>query len=290
MNLQQIKYFLALADELHFWRTSEKIFITQSALSRHIKSIEGELGLELFERDKRNVKLTKAGEFLRDEYSRILTDFESVTRHAKQIAAGEMGTIRVGHPASIAFSVLPEFLRGLAQKHPGVAAQMIEVEATDVANALLTHRIDLAFNRELGRSNELAARLLMTENFALVVPASHSLSQKVRVDLRELEDEKFVLPSLDGKSEHVAQLNAIFREAGFSPQVRFESDFGATLLGLVAKGLGISLMPISYSHYLSEEVRFIKIPPTSNLYAIWRSNDKNAVLENFLKVLEDLTN
>jgi DNA-binding transcriptional LysR family regulator len=290
MNLQQIKYFLALADELHFWRTSEKIFITQSALSRHIKSIEGELGLELFERDKRNVKLTKAGEFLRDEYSRILTDFESVTRHAKQIAAGEMGTIRVGHPASIAFSVLPEFLRGLAQKHPGVVAQMIEVEATDVENALLTHRIDLAFNRELGRSNELAARLLMTENFALVVPASHSLSQKVRVDLRELEDEKFVLPSLDGKSEHVAQLNAIFREAGFSPQVRFESDFGATLLGLVAKGLGISLMPISYSHYLSEEVRFIKIPPTSNLYAIWRSNDKNAVLENFLKVLEDLTN
>jgi DNA-binding transcriptional LysR family regulator len=289
MNFQQIEYFLALSDELHFWRTSEKIFITQSALSRHIKSIERELGIELFERDKRNVKLTKAGEFLRSEYSRILTDFESVTRHAKQIAAGEMGTIRIGHPASIAFSVLPEFLRGLAQRHPSVVAQMIEVEATDVENALLNHRIDLAFNRELGRSNELEARLLMTENFALVVPADHWANRKRRIDLSELKDEDFVLPSLAGKSEHVAQLNAIFREAGFAPRVRFESDFGSTLLGLVAKGLGISLMPFSYSHYLTEEVRFIKIPPTSNLYAIWRANDKNAVLENFLKVLEDLT-
>lgn len=290
MNFEQIKYFLALADELHFWRTSEKIFITQSALSRHIKSIERELGIELFARDKRNVKLTKAGKFLRGEYSRILTDFESVTRHAKQIAEGEIGTIRIGHPASITFSVLPGFLRGLAQKHPNVVAQMIDVEATDVEQALLTHRIDLAFNRELGRSKEVEARLVMTENFALVVHADHPISRTTQVDLRELKDEKFVLPTLDGKSEHVAQLNAIFHEAGFTPRVCFESDFGATLLGLVAKGLGISLMPFSYSHYLSEEVRFIKIPPTSNLYAIWRSNDKNAVLENFLKMLEELAN
>ena len=104
MNLQQIQYFLTLADELHFWKTSEKVFITQSALSRHIKSLEQELELQLFERDKRNVKLTAAGEFLQIEFARILTDFENVTRHAKQIAAGEIGTIRIGHPASITFS------------------------------------------------------------------------------------------------------------------------------------------------------------------------------------------
>ncbi|MBX7172668.1 MAG: LysR family transcriptional regulator [Pyrinomonadaceae bacterium] len=287
MNLQQIQYFLALADELHFWKTSEKVFITQSALSRQIKSLEQELGFQLFKRDKRNVQLTGAGEFLRTEFTKILTDFESVTRHAKQIAEGEIGTIRIGHPASITFSVLPKILSELAQKHPNIIAQMFEVDSVDIDTSLLTHRIDLAFNRELPKAKELNSKLLMTENFALVVPANHPINQAKKVNLSELKDEWFVLPSLAGKSEHAAQLRAIFAEADFLPKVRFESDFGATLLGLVAKGLGISVMPFSYSHYLPEEVRFIKIPPTSSLYAIWRTNDKSSVLKNFLQVIEN---
>ena len=286
MNLQQVKYFLALAEELHFWKTSEKVFITQSALSRHIKSLEDELGIQLFERDKRNVKLTSPGEFLQNEFGRILTDFESVTRHAKQIAEGEVGTIRIGHPASITFSVLPEMLLGLAQKHPNIIAQMSEVDATDVDAALLNHRIDMAFNREAGSAKGLESKILMTENFALVVPANHPVNKAKKVNLLDLKDEWFVLPSLQGKSEHAAQLRAIFREAGFEPRVRFESDFGATLLGLVAKGLGISLMPFSYSHYLTDEVRFIKIPATSSLYAVWRTKDISPVLENFLNVID----
>jgi DNA-binding transcriptional LysR family regulator len=286
MDLQQLKYFLALADELHFWKTSEKVFITQSALSRQIKSLENELGIQLFERDKRNVKLTMAGEFLKIEFAKILTDFESITRHAKQIVAGEVGTIRIGHPASITFSVLPKILSELAQKHSNIIAQMFEVDAIDVDNSLITHQIDIAFNRELPKAKELDSKMLMTENFALVVSADHPLNRVETVNLSELKDEWFVLPSLAGKSEHAAQLRAIFEEAEFSPKVRFESDFGATLLGLVAKGLGISVMPFSYSHYLTEQVRFIKIPATSSLYAIWRTEDKNAVLENFLQAIE----
>ncbi len=101
MNLQQIKYFLELADELHFWKTSKKTFITQSALSRQIKNLENEPGIQLFERNKRNVKLTTAGEFLKSKFTEMPADFESITKHAKQIAAGEIGTIRIGHPASI---------------------------------------------------------------------------------------------------------------------------------------------------------------------------------------------
>lgn len=288
MNTQQIRYFLALADELHFWRTSEKVFITQSALSRHIKSLEEELGVRLFERDKRNVKLTDAGEFLKAEFARVLTDFDSVTRRARQIAAGELGTIRIGHPASITFSVLPDILLGLARRHPEIIAQMIEVDAVEVDSSLLTHRIDLAFNREPPGSAHLESRLLLTENFALVVSSGHWAADDARINLSRLKDEWFVLPSLDGKSEHAAQLRAIFQEAGFAPRIRFESDFGATLLGLVAKRLGISVMPYSYSHYMTDEVRFIKLPATSSLYAVWRAKDGNPVLENFLGVIDSI--
>jgi len=288
MDVRQVRYFLALAEELHFWKTSEKVFITQSALSRHIKSLEQELGVLLFERDKRNVKLTDAGTFLRGEFAKILIDLDSVTRRAKQIAAGELGTIRIGHPASITFSILPEILLGLAQKHPEIIAQMIEADAVEVDSSLLTHRIDLAFNREPPGSADLESRLLLTENFALVVPASHRTVGERKIDISGLKDEWFVLPSLDGKSEHAAQLRAIFQDAGFAPRIRFESDFGATLLGLVAKGLGISVMPYSYSHYLTDEVRFIKIPATSSLYAVWRSKDRNPVLANFLRVIDSI--
>lgn len=289
MDLQKLKYFLELADELHFWKTSEKVFITQSALSRQIKSLENELGFPLFERDKRNVKLTAAGEFLQTEFRRILIDFESVTRRAKQISKGEIGTLRIGHPASITFSVLPKILSELAEKHPHILVQMLEVDAVDVDSSLLTHRIDLAFNREITKSKELESKMLMTENFALVVSANHPINQKNKIDLRELKDEWFVLPSLDGQSEHAAQLRAIFAEAGFLPKVRFESDFGATLLGLVAKGLGISIMPFSYSHYLTEEIKFLKLHANSSLYATWRFKEESAVMTNFLKVVDDFT-
>jgi DNA-binding transcriptional LysR family regulator len=127
----------------------------------------------------------------------------------------------------------------------------------------------------------------MTENFALVVSADHPVNKMKKLDLSKLKDEWFVLPSLAGNIEHATQLRIIFSDAGFSPRVRFESGFGSTLLGLVAKGLGISIMPFSYSHYMTDDVRFIKIPATSKLYATWRREDKNPVLVNFLKVLEE---
>ncbi|HEY8562664.1 MAG TPA: LysR substrate-binding domain-containing protein [Pyrinomonadaceae bacterium] len=287
MNLRQIKYFLSLADELHFWRTSEKMFITQSALSRHIKGLEQELGLKLFERDKRNVRLTAAGEFLREEYKKLVGEFESVSRHARQIAAGEVGSLRVGHPASITFSVLPEILLALSRKHPQITAQMFELMATDFDAALLGYHIDAGFNREPGKAAGLASKELLRENFALVVPARHRLAVENKIDLREVENEWFVLPSLAGKSEHVEQLRAIFDRSRFAPKVRYESDFGATLLGLVAKGLGISLMPFSYSHHSPPGVRFIKIEPTTSLYLIWRRRDENAALRNFLEVVQN---
>jgi|JI6StandDraft_1071083.scaffolds.fasta_scaffold145210_1 DNA-binding transcriptional LysR family regulator len=288
MQIHQIEYFLALANELHFWKTSEKVFITQSALSRHIQSMEDELGFSLFERDKRNVKLTPAGEFLRDQYRKLLNDYESVTRRAKLISTGDIGTLRIGHPASITFSVLPDLLLVLNQQHPHIVAQLIEVDAIDVDPYLLSHRIDIAFNRELAKSVELASFQLMNENFALVVPVQHRFAKRSQLkmqDLIKLQDEEFVLPALNGKSEHAAQLRSIFEIAGFAPKIRVESDFGVTLLGLVAKGVGISIMPISYAHHLNHAVHFVQLPASSSLLAIWRTADHNPVLQIFLRIM-----
>lgn len=285
MDLQQVKYFLALADELHFWRTSEKMFITQSALSRHIQSLEAELGVTLFTRTNRSVKLTTAGEFLRGEYAKLLTEFESVGRHARQIDAGEEGGLSIGHPASITFSTLPELLAKLSEHHPNVTVEMHELDAYEFDQALVDYRIDIAFNRELPLIKGLTYQKMFTENFALVVPNSHPLAKKRKIDAAKLKDEWFVLPSLSGRSEHITQVKTFFQNAGFTPRVRHESALGDTLLGLVSKGLGISLMPFSYSYHATTGVKFIKIDATTNLYAIWRENDENPVLKNFLKIV-----
>lgn len=284
MNIQQIRYFLALSDELHFWRTSEKMFITQSALSRQIQSLEAEIGVLLFERNRRSVRLTAAGEFLKKEFTRVVEDLDNLSHRAREIAEGEIGVVRIGHPASITFSVLPTILGRLGSKHPHIAVQMFEVDSGDVDSSLQNHRIDIAFNREITKSPELVSTHLMTETFAIVTSSGH---EKV-AGLAELRDEWFVLPSLAGHSEHAAQLRAIFADAGFTPKVRFESDFGATLLGLVAKGLGVSLMPVSYSHYQTDEVRFTPIRFASDLYATYRRDDECTVLGNLLEVIGEV--
>lgn len=289
MNFQQLQYFLALADELHFWRTSEKTFITQSALSRHIRTIERELGIQLFERNNRNVKLTKAGEFLRDEFRKLLDDFESLTRHAQQIAAGEIGMLRIGHPASITFSLLPDLISAFRHKHPNLTAQMIELPGTDFDTALLSYHIDIGLNREPNKTKGLTSKQILTENFALVVPVAHPLANKETIDLAEAKDERFILPFSTGRSEHAARIRSLFEEAGFIPQVYFESDDGGTILGLITRGLGISVLPFSYFHHSRDEVRFIKLQATTSVYAVWRGNDENAGLKNFLNVMESFT-
>jgi LysR family transcriptional activator of glutamate synthase operon len=110
MDLQQIRYFLALARELHYWKTAEKMNITQSALTRRIQSLENELGLLLFERNKRNVKLTPAGKFLRAKWEVELNEIEYIHQFAKQIHLGENGTIKIAHPDSISASIMPDIL------------------------------------------------------------------------------------------------------------------------------------------------------------------------------------
>ena len=106
MDLQRIKYFLALAEQLHYWKTAEKVNITQSALTRQIQSLENELGLQLFERNKRNVKLTPAGKFLKEKWEVELSELEYIHQFAKQIHLGERGTITIAHPDSISASIL----------------------------------------------------------------------------------------------------------------------------------------------------------------------------------------
>jgi DNA-binding transcriptional LysR family regulator len=294
LNLNQIRYFLGLARELHFWNASEKMHIAQSSLSRQIKALEDELGIRLFERNKREVKLSVAGAFLDQEWQRMLAEIDNVHLHARQISRGEAGRIRIGHVGSVAHSTLPELLDAVGRQYPKLTVGLSELPAEKISQALLEFQIDIGLIREGATDKRLEAVLLSKEPFALVLPDNHPLalpedhSQASNgfQGMGELKDEYFILPPLRTGDGYIETLLNIFRQYGFYPKTRFESNFGATILSLVAKGLGISLLPSSYARLGASGVRFILIPHEVSLYLVFRRGDPDPTMKLFMETVK----
>ncbi|RZK65546.1 MAG: LysR family transcriptional regulator, partial [Pedobacter sp.] len=173
MNIQQIKYFLALSDELHYWNTAAKMNITQSALSRQIQSLENELGLLLFERNKRNVKLTPAGRFLKDKWEVQLSEIEYIHQSAKQIHLGESGTIKIAHPDSISASIIPDILAKISIKYPQLQVELLQILYENQQEFLRNYKIDLAITRDINIISGLKSKKIYTDHLALVIPENH---------------------------------------------------------------------------------------------------------------------
>jgi len=287
MEIQQIKYFLALSEELHFWKTAERMFITQSALSRQIKVLEDELGIQLFERSKRSVKLTEAGAFLRDQWRPMLDEINRIHLQARKIHDGAFGSVKIGYPGSIAYSFMPELITSISRTFPELKVDLVEPTDISFEQLLLNYQMDIAFRRDPAQNTSLLSTYLYSEPFALVVPANHYLNEQNLKGLHDLQDEKFILSSLSQTTFYTASLRQIFEDHNFNPNVYIETDFGGMILGLVSKELGVSILPHSYSFSAPPNVRFIPLPYKVNLYVTWRRDDKSPVLRNILQQVQD---
>jgi DNA-binding transcriptional LysR family regulator len=288
MELQQIRYFLALADELHFWNTAEKLYLTQSALSRQIKALEDELGVLLFVRTKRNVKLTEAGTYYREQWLRLMQDIDRVHRQAKNLHDGAVGTMRIGYPGSIAHSFLPELMAAMAHSLPDVRIELVEPTDISFEALLLNYQMDIGFRRDPAQNPALSSACLYTEHFALIIPDAHPLRQETFRGLQDVKGERFILSGLHHKTFYVSSLHQIFNDYQFQPDVYIESDFGGIILGLVAKGLGMTILPGSYIHSAPPGVRFITLPHQTHLYVTWRKDDERPLLKNVLKEVQQV--
>ena len=289
MDIQQIRYFLILAKELHFWRTSEKVYITQSSLSRRIKALEDELGVELFERNKRNVKLTEAGRFLKDKWEVLIDEIDRSNMHAKKIDEGATGYINICYPGSISFSFLPAVLERISNTLPQLKMDLMEPTDQNHGNLLLNYKIDLAFSREAVKNPAIIAKQLYAENICLVVPESHRLNDKNFKNIQQLKDEKFIISGIHYTTFYSSLLRSLFQEAEIEPHVSIESDFGSMILGLVAKNIGISILPKSFKMAGMPGIRFIDMEQEIDLFINYRKDDKSPVLKNVLSIVESLS-
>lgn len=278
MTIQQIRYFLVLAEELHFWKTSEKVYISQSSLSRQIQALEEELGFMLLERDKRNVKLTEAGKFLQERWSILLDEMERAQTQAKKISMGSSGLISIAYPGSISSSFLPELLRTFTAEMPEMKIEL--VEPTDASNEklLLDYHIDIAFSRDSVQHPVLSSKKLYSEPVCLVVPEDHWLNEETYQVFGSLKGESFILSGLHHTTFFASLLRRIFSTYGFEPKTHIETDFGGLILNLVANGLGISILPYSFQFGNHSGVRFIKLSEEVDLYINWRKKDEKEVI------------
>jgi LysR family transcriptional regulator, benzoate and cis,cis-muconate-responsive activator of ben and cat genes len=291
MELRQLEYFLGVANELHFSKAAEKLFIAQPALSRQIQALEENLGVLLFERDKRNVKLTPAGEYLREEATGVLSQLENITKRTQLIHKGEEGELRIGHPGSAIYSVIPPLLSKLRNDFPQIKANLSEILEDDLFGFLKNYQIDVGFIRETFVDIELNTKVLQEESFALILPENHWLTSENFESLSQVRDEPFVLPPRHTGSTYYDLLIRMCEREGFSPNVVHESIHGATILRLVEYNLGVSIMPISYRLSTAMRVKFIElcnIPERTQLSMAWRKNDTNPILQNFLKVADEM--
>tara|TARA_R110001606_G_scaffold166035_1_gene310496 strand:- start:341 stop:1213 length:873 start_codon:yes stop_codon:yes gene_type:complete len=283
MTIQQIKYFLALANELHFWKTSEKVFISQSSLTRQIQSLEDEIGIQLFERDKRNVKLTDAGIFLQKQWIVLIKDFDQIQKQAKKIDEGITGFVSISYPGSIANKFLPNFLEALNSKLPDLKLELTEPTDENHEKLLVNFKTDIAFGRDKINNINIDYLKLNSEPISLVVPKNHWITKENLSEFSKLKDEKFITAGLHKSTFFASILRNFFNKNNFEPKTIIESDFGGMILNLVSKEIGISILPSSFKHANSENVRFIDLDEEIDLFINWRKNDPNKTI---LKVIE----
>ena len=285
MELRQLRYFVAVAEELHFRRAAERLHISQPPLSQQIRSLEDELGFALLVRTRRRVELTAAGEaFLRDARS-ILGELDGAVATARRIDAGQTGRLRVGFVGSALLSLVPGTVERFRSSRPGVAIELRERSTVDQLRAVSAGVIDVGLVRPpIEDESGLRAATVLRERTVAALPAAHPLAALARVPLRRLAVEPLVLfPRAQAPGFHDLLIGAL-ADTGTGPHVIQYAPEMLTIIGLVAAGTGVSLVPASVSRLALDGVAYRPVTgaPRSELVAITRRDDDSAVVRAFV--------
>lgn len=289
MELRHLRYFVAVAEELHFGRAAERLGIAQPPLTRQIQLLERELDVVLFDRSQRKVELTVAGQKLLEHARHIFDAVELAARETVRAGRGELGRIAIGYPSSLAYSGLPELLKKFRVKLPEVAVELLELAPQAQIDALKAGRLDVGFVRALVDDRGLSSVLVRREPFVVAMPSDHPLAKRSRIALAQLVDEPFVsIPRSRGPS-FFDQLIRLCHDAGFSPRIVQEAP-QLDLVSLVSAGFGVAIVPASLRHLRRVGVAYRSIlgAPKSDLHVVWKKgNDARVVLALVDVVRED---
>ncbi|HUI79492.1 MAG TPA: LysR substrate-binding domain-containing protein [Bryobacteraceae bacterium] len=287
IELRHLRYFVAVAEDLHFGRAAKRLHLAQPPLSQQIKKLEEIVGHRLFVRTSRAVKLTSAGEVLLDRARRTLREVQNDLEEARSVGRGEVGFLKVGFIGSGMLTSLPQMLGLYRRQYPKVNLQLREFYTAGVMQALAEGTVDVGFLRDGGPAEGLEVETLFSERFIAVLPANHRLARRKTLGAAELRNEPFVFFS-PGVGRRAYEKPVSLCEAhGFRPQVVQEAPQWLTILRLVGAGLGVTIAPACVASIASPDVvcrslRGAKVE--SDIELAWRTGDDRAIVNTFCKI------
>lgn len=259
ISFANLEVFLMVTRSPTISQAAEKLNIAQPALSQQLRLLERRLGVRLLEPDARPYRLTEAGLLLKDEAERLLSDFHELVDRLQGVSTGRRGRLRIGFTRSAMYGVLPSAIRMFTDSYPDVELQLHEILTEDQPEALRSGVIDLGIGRDPSASPQIAQEVLRRESLVVAVPLGHSLAEEERVPLGALEGEPFILFPKGESANFPARITALCREAGFVPNVVHQAFELDSALGLVAAGLGVTLVTAGLSAHGRSDVRFVSL-------------------------------
>jgi DNA-binding transcriptional LysR family regulator len=290
-TLEQLRDFVAVAEEQSFRRAAARLNMTQPPLSRQIQRLERSIGLRLLTRTSRTVTLTPAGQIFLEEARRILQMTDAAALMAQRVARGRAGRVRVGFTAIAAFNVFGEWIRAVHRELPNIDFVLTEMVTTAQTDALLGGEIDLGFMRGLPPANVIGGRLVFSEGLVVAVPEGHELAGLGRPPLLKEVAEHDIVTYGPAPARYFHELVvSLFHEARLTPNyVQYVSQVNSQLV-LVGAGIGIALVPRSAARLQPPRVEFLELGAQPQdlveLHCAWRLDSKNAALTAALGILD----
>jgi DNA-binding transcriptional LysR family regulator len=290
MELRHLRYFIAVAEELHFAKAASRLHIAQPSLSKQIQLLEQELGFPLFYRTKQRVELLDAGHVLLDEARRILRQADNAVESARRTHTGQSGRLLIGFSASATLEVLPKILRKYRRLYPNVEVELSEMTTIRVSELLLDSPLSVGLLRSPSFFNDESFRIetILREPFVVALPDSHPAAKQNRVSIKTLAGEPFILPPHQPGWDYSDAVFQILEENGIKPRIAQVARQVLAVASLVAGGLGVALVPASLCNLRLRGLTYRPIKgrsQTSDLTMVWRQDSRAATLRAFLDVV-----
>lgn len=286
LELRHFRYFLAVAEDLHFRKAAERLFISQPGLSRQIKQMEDDLGIQLFVRHNRKVLLTPAGNYLKQELLNYLKGLDHLLNHAKLLQDGRLGKLTFGYVGSAMQNIIPNILLQFKNEHPDIKFELLEMDNQIQIDRLLLQEIDVGFVRLNRVPRGLTTKAILEEPFCLVIPEKHFINSQNFKGLYQLKDEPFILFNPSYSPSYYEKVMQIFDDSGFSPIISHNTVHAASIYKLVENNLGVSIVPKSLKDGYNLKVKFIElvnIKQRTTLSMVWNNNNRNPMLPKLIK-------
>lgn len=291
MELRQIRYFQRVAAEMNFTRAARSLHMAQPPLSRQIKLLEEEIGVSLFERAGRGIRLTEAGHYFLDQTELIAQKLGETVAATRRIGQRQQRSVGLGFVPSVLYGYMPGFIRQLRELDAQVDIRLMEMITLQQFEALKTGRIDIGIGRVLLTDPEIERQVLWEEHLVVAISSQHELAGFASLPAARLLAEPLILYPARPRPSYADQVLDILRTQGITPAETHEVNELQTAIGLVAAGMGVAIVPESVRGLFREDVAYVKLEDSgfsSPILLSWRKNDRSEFVRSALELARSI--